>query len=61
MDVAHYEDFLSHLRNLPLHQTEWAYPAFVKSAVARKAYRVKEELMRLGTKNVGTSELASNR
>ena len=53
---AQYEDILSHLRSLPLHQVEWAYPAFVKSAEALKA-----ENMKLGKKNVGTSELAVNR
>ena len=34
---------------------------FVKSAEDRKAYHAKAKFMRLGTKNVGTSDLAANR
>ena len=41
------------LQNLPLPQTEWAYPAFVELAETRKAHRAKAEFMRLGTKNGG--------
>ena len=61
MDVAQYDDFLSFLRSKSLPQTELTYPAFVKSSEDRKAYRARAEHLRLGTKNVGNSELALNR
>ena len=61
MDVAQYEDFLTFLRSKSLSQSEWMYPSFVRSSEERRAYRDKAEHMVLGTKNVGTSELAVHR
>ena len=61
MDVAQYEDFLTFLRSKSLSQSEWMYPSFVRTSEERRAYRDKAEHMILGTKNVGTSELAVNR
>ena len=61
MDVAQYEDFLTFLRSKSLSQSEWMYPSFVRTSEERRAYRDKAEHMVLGTKNLGTSELAVNR
>ena len=61
MDVAQYEDFLTFLRSKSLSQSEWMYPSFVRTSEERRAYRDKAEHMVMGTKNVGTSELAVNR
>ena len=60
MDVAQYEDFLSFLRSTSLPQAEWTYPAFVKSSEDRKANRARAEYLRLGTKNMRTSDLTMN-
>ena len=61
MDVAPYEDFLAFVRSRAFSQSELVYPAFVRTSEGRRAYRDKAEHMVLGTKNVGTSELAVNR
>ena len=60
MDVAQYEDFLAFVRSRTFSQSEFVYPAFVRTSEGR-AYRDKAEHIVPGTKNVGTSELAVNR
>ena len=61
MDAAQYEDFLSFVRRRSFPQSEWVYPAFVRTFEDRKAYRARVEHLRLGTKNVRTSKLVVNR